>query len=68
MESRVIEAAKRVFVRKGYEATKMGDIALEVGISRYGHALLFPDERDAFRCDFRPVDGCVVAQYRGDCK
>ena len=34
MESRVIEAAKRVFVRKGYEATKMGDIALEVGISR----------------------------------
>lgn len=34
MESRIIEAAKRVFVRKGYEATKMGDIALEVGISR----------------------------------
>ena len=34
MESRIIEAAKQVFVRKGYEATKMGDIALEVGISR----------------------------------
>lgn len=34
MESRIIEAAKRVFVRKGYEATKMGDIATEVGISR----------------------------------
>lgn len=34
MEVRIIEAAKRVFVRKGYEATKMGDIALEVGISR----------------------------------
>ena len=34
MESRIIEAAKQVFVRKGYEATKMGDVALEVGISR----------------------------------
>jgi len=34
MESRIIEAAKIVFVRKGYEDTKMGDIAAEVGISR----------------------------------
>lgn len=34
MEGRIIEAAKRVFVLKGYEATKMGDIATEVGISR----------------------------------
>lgn len=34
MECRIIEAAKTVFVRKGYEATKMGDIAAEVGISR----------------------------------
>ncbi|MDR1203160.1 MAG: TetR/AcrR family transcriptional regulator [Tannerellaceae bacterium] len=34
IESRIIEAAKIVFVRKGYEATKMGDIATETGISR----------------------------------
>ncbi len=34
IESRILEAAKVVFVRKGYEATKMGDIAAEVGISR----------------------------------
>jgi AcrR family transcriptional regulator len=34
IESRIIEAAKIVFVRKGYEATKMGDIAAETGISR----------------------------------
>lgn len=34
IESRIIEAAKQVFVKKGYEATKMGDIAAEVGISR----------------------------------
>ena len=34
MVSRIIEAAKQVFVRKGYEATTMSDIAAEVGISR----------------------------------
>lgn len=34
IESRIIEAAKQVFVQKGYEATKMGDIAARVGISR----------------------------------
>lgn len=34
MESRIIEAAKKVFVRKGFEATRMGDVATEVGISR----------------------------------
>ena len=34
MENRIIEAAKQVFVRKGYEATKMGDVATEAGIGR----------------------------------
>ena len=34
MESRIIEAAKRVFVRKGYEAATMSDVAAEVGIGR----------------------------------
>jgi len=34
IENRIIEAAKTVFVREGYEATKMGDIATEAGISR----------------------------------
>lgn len=34
IEARIIDAAKQVFVQKGYEATKMGDIAAEVGISR----------------------------------
>lgn len=32
MENRILEAAKQVFVRKGYEATKMGDVAAEAGI------------------------------------
>ena len=34
MENRILEAAKIVFVRKGYEATKMGDVAAEAGIGR----------------------------------
>ena len=29
MEPRIIEAAKRVFVRKGYEAATMSDVAAE---------------------------------------
>ncbi|WP_075557932.1 TetR/AcrR family transcriptional regulator [Parabacteroides timonensis] len=34
MEERILEAAKQVFVMKGYEATKMGDVATEAGIGR----------------------------------
>ncbi len=34
MESRILEAAKRVFVRKGFEATTMSDVAAEAGIGR----------------------------------
>ncbi|WP_347394970.1 TetR/AcrR family transcriptional regulator, partial [Parabacteroides leei] len=34
MESRILEAAKQVFVTKGYEATKMGDVAAKAGIGR----------------------------------
>lgn len=34
IESRIIEAAKRVFVRKGYEAATMSDVAAEAGIGR----------------------------------
>lgn len=34
IEARIIEAAKQVFVRKGYEAATMSDIAGEAGIGR----------------------------------
>lgn len=34
MESRIIEAAKLVFIRKGYEAATMSDVATEAGIGR----------------------------------
>lgn len=34
METRIIEAAKRVFVRQGYESATMSDIVREAGIGR----------------------------------
>ncbi len=34
MESRILEAARQVFVRKGFEATTMSDVAAEAGIGR----------------------------------
>ena len=34
VESRIIEAAKQVFIRKGFESATMGDIASEAGIGR----------------------------------
>ena len=34
MEAHIIEAAKRVFVRKGFEAATMSDVATEAGIGR----------------------------------
>ena len=34
IEERIIEAAKQVFVRKGYVAATMGDVANEAGIGR----------------------------------
>ena len=34
MEARIIGAARRVFVSKGYEATTMSDVAAEAGIGR----------------------------------
>lgn len=34
VESRILEAAKTVFVRKGFDSATMGDIAAEAGIGR----------------------------------
>lgn len=52
MESRIIEAAKRVFVRKGYEATKMSDVALEVGIGRTAMHYYFRTKEMLFNAIF----------------
>lgn len=52
IENRIIEAAKLVFVKKGYEATKMGDIATEVGISRTAMHYYFRTKEMLFEAIF----------------
>lgn len=52
MESRIIEAAKLMFVTKGYEATKMGDIAAEVGVSRTSMHYYFRTKEMLFEAIF----------------
>ena len=58
MEPRIIEAAKRVFVRKGYEAATMSDVAAEVGIGRT--ALHYYSVRRYFRA----IAFFIVAEHR----
>ena len=53
MEPRIIEAAKRVFVRKGYEAATMSDVAAEVGIGR-----------TASHYCYRTIAFFIVAEHR----
>ncbi|MDR0430071.1 MAG: TetR/AcrR family transcriptional regulator [Tannerellaceae bacterium] len=60
METRIIEAAKIVFVRKGYEATKMGDIAAEVGISRTALHYYFRTKELLFEAIFGQLMGRLL--------
>lgn len=60
MESRIIEAAKRVFVRKGYEATKMSDIALEVGLGRTALHYYFRTKEMLFDAIFGRLMGVLL--------
>lgn len=55
VESRIIEAAKIVFVRKGYESTKMSDIASEVGISRTALHYYFRTKEMLFEAIFEQL-------------
>lgn len=58
MELKILEAAKVVFVRKGYEATKMSDIATEVGIGRTALHYYFRTKEMLFDAIF----GQVIAE------
>jgi AcrR family transcriptional regulator len=60
IESRIIEAAKIVFVRKGYEATKMGDIAVEAGISRTSLHYYFRTKELLFEAIFGQLMGTLL--------
>lgn len=64
MEARIIEAAKRVFVRKGYEATKMGDVASEVGISRTAMHYYFRTKEMLFDAIFGQLMDALLPNIR----
>ena len=49
IEDKIIEAAKHIFVLKGYDATTMADIAAEVGISRSSMHYYFRTKDTVFR-------------------
>lgn len=52
METRVIEAAKQVFVRKGYNQTTMSDVAREAGIGRTALHYYFRTKEMLFQAIF----------------
>ncbi|MDR1500079.1 MAG: TetR/AcrR family transcriptional regulator [Tannerellaceae bacterium] len=60
MEDRIIEAAKTVFVLKGYEATSMNDIACEVGISRTAMHYYFRTKEMMFGAIFKQLIGEIL--------
>ena len=60
MEVKILEAAKVVFVRKGYESTKMSDIAAVVGIGRTALHYYFRTKEMLFDAIFGQIIAEVV--------
>ena len=48
MEQRIIQAAKQVFIEKGYAKAGMSDIAVRVGINRSGLHYYFRTKEKMF--------------------
>lgn len=60
IENRIIEAAKLVFVRKGYEATKMSDVAVEAGIGRTALHYYYRTKEMLFDAIFDQLIGALL--------
>lgn len=60
METRIIEAAKQVFVRKGYEATTMSDVAKEIGIGRTALHYYYRTKEMLFDAIFDQLMGALL--------
>lgn len=60
MESRIIEAAKQVFVRKGYEAATMSDVATEAGIGRTALHYYYRTKEILFEAIFQQLISSVL--------
>lgn len=64
IESRIIEAAKQEFIKKGFEQTSMSDIAAVVGINRPTLHYYFRTKDKMFQSSFR-LDRCkIFTSYR----
>lgn len=64
LECRIIEAAKQVFVRKGYVQTTMGDIAHEVGIGRTALHYYFRTKEMLFSAIFGQLMEAVLPNIK----
>ncbi len=60
MESRIIDSATKVFVRKGYAATSMQDIATEAGINRPSLNYYFRTKDKLFQLVFEKVSQIFI--------
>ncbi len=61
---RVIEAAKRVFLRRGYRHVTMGDIALEAAMSRPALYLVYPSKAEIFAATLDDVLSNALVEVR----
>ena len=55
MEQRIIQAAKQVFIEKGYAKAGMSDIAVRVGINRSGLHYYFRTKEKMFEAVFADI-------------
>ncbi len=60
VETRIIEAAKQVFVRKGFESATMGDIAVEAGIGRTSLNYYFRNKEMLFEAILGNLMGMIL--------
>jgi len=64
MESRILEAAKKVFVLKGYNEATMGDIANEAGIGRTALHYYYRTKEMLFTAIFGQLMGLILPNIK----
>src|SRR5882757_9235059 len=63
-ESKILEAAKTVFLRYGFRRVTMSDIAAEAGISRPALYLVFANKEEVFKAAVRLLATASLNQIR----
>ena len=65
-ESRIVDAARQIFLRYGYKRVTMGDIAAAVGMSRPALYLVFPNKEDICKAVIRQFSDQTLAAIDRD--